>query len=267
MWSKVCSIFQSPANPITPIPAQKIDFTILDKFTELVQNTNQCIEDNDVYQAEEQASVAMEYLNQFQLLSLLDTRAYSRSVQGNFELACDDAKRMIECAPQLTNGYIRLGNIFSMYGYQERAIRTFDDGFRRFEGRWGSEVNRLKLGKKDAVKSKKECVDIIARVPVEIAERILELLSTDEKVPCLRVSNVWRTRMLDCKEAWRNLLVYQKLSDIRLAGSAQQFAGNVEHLTLDTENIRVRSKYLKHIRSADFFRIESLDITNGKCSF
>ena len=93
MWSKVCSIFQSPANPIAPIPAQQIDITILDNFTELIKNTNQCIKDNNVSQAEKQASVAMEYLHQFQLLSLLDTRAYSRSVQGNFELACDDAKK------------------------------------------------------------------------------------------------------------------------------------------------------------------------------
>ena len=154
-----------------------------------------------------------------------------------------------------------------MYGYQERAIRTFDDGFRRIQGGWGSEVSQLKSGKRDAVKTKNRCVDIIANVPVEIADHILVLLTTDEKVPCLRVSNVWRRRMLDCKEAWRSLLVYQKFSDRKLAGSAQQFAGHVEHLTLDTENIEVRSKYLKHIRSADFFRIESLDITNGKTRF
>ncbi|KAG2222015.1 hypothetical protein INT45_006715 [Circinella minor] len=265
MWSLLCSTFQSSTKPITPIPAREIDITILDEFNGLIQNTNLCIKNNKIKQAEEQASVAIDYLHQFQLLSLLDTRAYSRSMQGHFELACGDAKKMIECAPQLGDGYIRLGNIFSMYGYQETAIRTFDVGLKHVKGLWGlrrEEVNRLKSGKSDAIKMKKMCVDIIARVPVEIADRILELLSTHEKVPCLRVSKVWRRKLFDCKEAWRNLVVYDTSSDTELAGSAQQFAGHVEHLTLNTSNIQVRSKYLKHIRSADFYRVESLEIPN-----
>ncbi|KAI7850153.1 hypothetical protein BDC45DRAFT_519111 [Circinella umbellata] len=265
MRSLLCSTFQSSTKTIAPIPAREIDITILDEFNGLIQNTNLCIKNNKIKQAEEQASVAIDYLHQFQLLLLLDTRAYSRSVQGHFELGCGDAKKMIECAPQLGDGYIRLGNIFSMYGYQEAAIRTFDEGLKHVNGLWGprrKEVNQLKSGKADAIKMKKMCVDIIARAPVEIADCIFELLSTHEKVPCLRVSKVWRTKLFDCKEAWRNLVVYDTNSDTELVGSAQQFAGHVEHLTLNTSNIQVRSKYLKHIRSADFYRVESLEIPN-----
>lgn len=215
---------------------------------------------------------------QSQLLALLDIRGNTYAKQGLFELACIDAQKMIKYAPQLAIGYLRQGTIFSMYGYQKRAIEIYEQGLQHVattandgndnnntedqHGVQDSNINQLNHAKEEARATNNRKDDYFARLPAELTNVSIPLLDKRAKGACLSVSKTWMEKVLGCGDAWRTFSVDDKEEDMQLANTASDSAPFVECLTINTSDIQRRRKYLECMRNERFKIINSINF-NG----
>ncbi|KAI9498913.1 hypothetical protein BDB00DRAFT_866982 [Zychaea mexicana] len=187
---------------------------------------------------------------QSHLLKVLDARAYGNCMQGKCSLAIEDAQRMIDFSPTVADGYLRKGDILSMYGRQRCAIATYDTGMERIKMDEDNEqqIEQLVLSTTEAIILDAKRIDFIARLPIDIVDLILLLLPKDTKAACLAVSTAWRRKVLECKTAWKRVVLDDSPEDLDVfVGAIQFIAPSIEHLTINTEVEATRLKYLRCI--------------------
>ena len=184
-----------------------INLTLFGQIIQQIQNT---IIESKYHQLIHDASAAIDQVLRTELLVLLDIRCNAYALQGHFELACIDAQQMIKCAPQLAAGYVRQGAIFSMYGYQKRAIEMYEQGLQHVAtiSNNGNDNNntedqrdvqhsnteQLNHGKKEARAINNRKVDYFAQLSVEVTNIIIPLLEKNAKAACFSVSKTWREK-------------------------------------------------------------------------
>ena len=61
-------------------------------------------------------------------LDVIDARAHAEAMLGNFDQGLRYAQQMIDSSPDLFKpGYIRKAKIYSLYGYQQKAIDVYNE--------------------------------------------------------------------------------------------------------------------------------------------
>ncbi|KAI9255108.1 hypothetical protein BDA99DRAFT_562383 [Phascolomyces articulosus] len=93
-------------------------------------------------------------------LKIMDIRVYANAMRGKPDLALHDAQQIIESASDLTIGYIRKANTYSMYGYQLNAITVYEDGLRNTNTKHQQqEIDQLKREKQQAMAQQEKRID------------------------------------------------------------------------------------------------------------
>ncbi|KAI8143636.1 hypothetical protein BJV82DRAFT_578791 [Fennellomyces sp. T-0311] len=232
----------------------------LEPYHELIQRLSKTIASCNYQQVVNDASTAINEVFRTQLLILFDIRSHAQSMLGHYELACADAQRMIEYAPTQAEGFIRQGDIYSMYGRHSRAIEVYDEGLRNAISDQG-QIDRLVASKAATAAKIERRVDFFARLPAEIVNAIIMGLPQNTKAICLTVSAIWRKRMLACADAWRSLSVWESPEDFHIMGATTYIGPYIKHMTIDTSNERMRTGLFEHMAQGFISKIHSVKFT------
>ncbi|KAI9495642.1 hypothetical protein BDB00DRAFT_870189 [Zychaea mexicana] len=235
----------------------KIDNTLAESFQKTIQMLNNAIDNNKHPHVVEHA----EFLLQNHFLKILDASAHAYAMQGKPTCALVAAERIIDYSPRSAVGYIRKASIYSMYGNQRHAIAVYNDGVRMVESSQEEQILCLTTAREEATKKNESRIDFMDILPTEIVNSVIKLLPKDTTVACLELSKVWRERILECTDAWRNLSVADTQEDTKLVDEAQYIGSHVEHLKLSTTSMSIRIKYLQALKEHHFKKIRSLELT------
>ncbi|KAI9275799.1 hypothetical protein BDA99DRAFT_532750 [Phascolomyces articulosus] len=249
-------------------------------FEQYTQALDASIQEHAYQRAIQDATIAIDHVLQSQLLILLDIRARAYSLQCQSDTACADAQTMINCVPQLPNGYVRLGNILSMYGRQKEAIRICNRGLQSIQSKSSQNddftttamscagvkqksIQKLKVCLNEAIFMEKKRVDFFSRLPIECIYNIISLLPMQEKGECILVSEIWRERIFECVRisTWEKFSVKNQEEDKVLAKAAPYFAPYTKTLTIDTSDNEICGTYLKHMTDGHFKKILAVNTT------
>ena len=212
-------------------------------------------------------------------LDVIDARAHAEAMLGNFDQGLRYAQQMIDSSPDLAKaGYVRKAKIYSLYGYQQKAIDAYDESLSHSRStkttndrqqQQQQNIDQVTAGKNEATIKQKNRMDFFGKSlpPVEIVDYILSLLPTSTLISCLAVSKTWRTRVLECNIAWENILVddddknhnyqYYQL----LIGAIHHIAPYITNFTLDTNNNPALIKCFTYIQNGYLSKIQSLELT------
>ncbi|KAI8141216.1 hypothetical protein BJV82DRAFT_670841 [Fennellomyces sp. T-0311] len=140
------------------------------------------------------------------ILPLLDARAAAYGCNGNILDGIRDAQQMIQLAPSLSAGYLRSGQLYTMFGYQRRAMNTYKQGIDNVD----SEQQKA-LWKQHHIAEVKSSqkIDIIGTAPYDIVIRIGQYLRLKKRIMLLGVSNTWRKKLFECSSLWSKIDVYK----------------------------------------------------------
>ncbi|KAI9265124.1 hypothetical protein BDA99DRAFT_507807 [Phascolomyces articulosus] len=255
-------------------------------FQEQIQNLEKIIKNNDYQSMIQSTSDTINHVyEQNQLLyTLLDIRSYGYMNDYQFKKALTDREKMIEIAPTSTTGYARTGHLLSMYGYQLRAIKVYDQGLdislqqqqqkeamiphtTDQRATHVSETDELESGKAIAVQQSEIYIDPFQILPEELLTNIVACLPQNIKLTCIQVSKSWRFRILGCIEAWNDFALgkeeYEN-KNMALLSISSHFGHHVQNLTMNTDSPIVWSSCMKKLQQEHFGRIRSLQITGRK---
>ncbi|KAI7859351.1 hypothetical protein BDC45DRAFT_261528 [Circinella umbellata] len=236
----------------------------MESFPKMLKNLNNAIDSRDYKQIIQLSTEAIDYIYQQQkpiLLAFLETRAHAYSMSGQFDLGFADGKTMIEYVPTSPTGYIYKANILSMYGQHNNAIEIYDEGFKLVQSYQHKEIEALKVGKHLADKQFQKRVDPVHILPTEITNKIFSLLPQKGLVNSMQVSSLWRGHILQCGDAWCDLLVEGGPDDVTLARVTPSIGNYVKHMTINTTSEKIRFAFIKKIKEAQFNKIQSLYLT------
>ncbi|KAI8139366.1 hypothetical protein BJV82DRAFT_672646 [Fennellomyces sp. T-0311] len=232
----------------------------VERSRQLIERLNNTIKSQNCEQIVNDASAAIDQLHRVELLSLLDIRAHAHAKRGCYDLAHTDAQQMINYAPHLAAGYVRKGDIFSMYGHQTQAINTYSEGLEK-AALDQTQLERLSRGIINATAISQIRIDYLAKLPVEVAYIIIRCLSQDAKASCLTVSSTWRKRTLECPNSWSSISIKGREEDYPLVGVTRHLAPYIHCLELDFSNRAARSIYFRHMKDSYFTSIKYLKLT------
>ncbi|KAI8148288.1 hypothetical protein BJV82DRAFT_653443 [Fennellomyces sp. T-0311] len=247
------------ANPSTAmedltLPVQQIDLKL---FQQILGQLDVSLKTRDYNRINNDATAAITQLIESQLYVLSDIRAYARAMQGYYNGAYEDAIQMIDCAPELGAGYVRLGNVYSISGRQLEAIEAYDEGLEK-EKSDQTQIERLRAGKAAAIAKNETRIDYLKELPIELANNIIQKLSEGDMSICLSVSSVWRKRILDCSFAWTHMVITGGQKDLRLVSVMSSAGRYVESLDINTNNGRLHALCLEAMIDKRFDKIRTL---------
>ncbi|KAI8137007.1 hypothetical protein BJV82DRAFT_702408 [Fennellomyces sp. T-0311] len=221
-------------------------------------NVGKAIDRHDFRGAIEFATSAF---HQFQQLTVttLDHRAYALGMQANFDEAIEEERMIVTLAPNVSTGYLRLGQLYQLQGKPRLAIDAYRSGMLKVP-RSDKEYRELYRLKTQATTQASKKVDFISRLPTELVYSILGKLGEEPKAACLSVSHMWRTRTIDCSAAWSTLTVFDDNADQCIANVLPHIARHVEELTIDTGSRRFWNRYSWHMQNNYFSNLKSLGL-------
>ncbi|KAI8137600.1 hypothetical protein BJV82DRAFT_583519 [Fennellomyces sp. T-0311] len=194
-----------------------------------------------------------------QLIATLDQRAYNLSLKGEFDEAVKVAQDIITSNETSAQGYLRLGEIYGAQGKQRLAIETYDEGLL-----WVPSTDPcyaiLVDEKGKATERSNRCIDFVADLPFELIQNILVDLPKGSKAACLHVSNVWRSKVLNCELIWAAITVEDTDFDKCFAAVLPHIAAYVEDLTMDSSNSHIWFRFMHYMQNGAFKKIKSLHL-------
>ncbi|KAI9265136.1 hypothetical protein BDA99DRAFT_507852 [Phascolomyces articulosus] len=263
-------------NSSLTLSVQSIDFKA---YQELFERLDKTIHHCQYRQVVHEATSAINQLFESHLLVLFDIRAHANAMQGHYDAACSDVRKMIKCAPGLTAGYARKGMICSISGRHTRAIKAFDEGLQKITATTADDREEIKREEKQQLVAKKEksiamnnvAIDFLSILPNEIINEIIVQFPQETKMACLGVSQIWRRRVLECASTWKRLS-FKKSSfmdmDQWLINITPYIGSFVENLTIDCTSQQTLFACLEHINSGYFSKVQSLKMpANSTCNF
>ncbi|KAI8148357.1 hypothetical protein BJV82DRAFT_663737 [Fennellomyces sp. T-0311] len=242
--------------PSTILNDKLVSLELIEKLKKSIEEQNHCltIEYATIGITEVKMSVAR--------LDLLDIRAHAYSMHGNFESALEDAEQMIEYGPTLAAGYLCKGNLFSMYGYQNDAMRAYESGINAIQQEDNEGIDRLLVAKVIALSLNERQVDFMAMLPTEVTNDIIVRLSQEAKSKCAMVSKAWRSQVLHCSDAWTNLVVTteDKEKIDHLIGVTSYIAKHIKNLTINIKSEKART-WIERLNYGTLTQLKSFELT------
>ncbi|KAI9247711.1 hypothetical protein BDA99DRAFT_576263 [Phascolomyces articulosus] len=142
-----------------------------------------------------------------QQLKILDIRAASLGMMGNFKKADKDASLMVHLAPSQSIGYIRMGDLWMLRGNQRQAMEVYQSGLKHIKEEETKGHELLLLRHQKAMQKRNEPFDIIAHLPYDIINLILLQLTLGERFQFLDTSKTWRNKGCACAPAWDHIWI------------------------------------------------------------
>ncbi|KAI8145599.1 hypothetical protein BJV82DRAFT_666842 [Fennellomyces sp. T-0311] len=235
--------------------------SLLSSLPNTIQSLNNAIEGREYLRTIQFASDVINQVRQSNLLlALLDVRSQAYSMNGQFELALSDGEQMIKAAPTSVAGYLRKGDLLSLYGRQKKAIATYCQGIQAVQLN-PTKAEHLLLAKSKAEILIEKRVDFVAALPADITTKIIAQLPQSTKAVCLTISKMWRNRVIESANAWKRLVVNDNQEYIQLFRAIPTVGQNIQDLILDTSSEMSRSACINNLREGYFTSIRSLEMT------
>ncbi|KAI9259683.1 hypothetical protein BDA99DRAFT_605991 [Phascolomyces articulosus] len=223
-------------------------------------STEEAIKERDFDRIVNESTHGINLILGTQLVKLLDQRAYALGMKGQFARAVQDANTIIKQASNEALGYLRLGGLYEAQGKQLMAIHTYDNGL-GYVTPDTIEYAQILDAKKRAIGQHSTRVDFIKMLPAELIYLIFQLLSQDVRAICFDVSSLWRTKLLECPVAWRELSCNDSPTDYPITSVLSHIAKNVEVLLINTSNQLLCYRYLENMQNGHFSKLRSLRMT------
>ncbi|KAI9243285.1 hypothetical protein BDA99DRAFT_334665 [Phascolomyces articulosus] len=213
------------------------------------------------------ATDAVNHVQQWELILVLDRRAHVFGIKGLFSKAVQDAEEIIRIAPTQTIGYLRLGRLFSMQGKQHAAIQIYEEALTNVEKQDNddSAYTELVQGKMRAVEKNEQRLDFISILPLEIVEIIFEDFSEPTLFRCMAVSTRWREILLNCPKIWEDAdhefigcIIDRTAATLRVL---PHIAKHIKNMKADFCTFEIGQAYLENFENGAFQKIRTLELT------
>ncbi|KAI7847136.1 hypothetical protein BDC45DRAFT_26069 [Circinella umbellata] len=208
----------------------------------------------------QQATNAIKYIEQFELLWVFERRALALSMQSQFQAAEEDAKAMIEYAPTLSQGYLCFGQLLSMQGKQKRASNVYQEGLEKVASN-DLAYGQLLQAKKMVDEKTNQHFDLVSALPIEIMDEIVLLSKEEERANLFDVSRIWSQRLENCQNAWK--YIYNNHWHSRIMAVARvlpKIEKHIHHLTIKTTMEKAWVRYLEDLENGYFRKLKSLEV-------
>ncbi|KAI9255067.1 hypothetical protein BDA99DRAFT_152078 [Phascolomyces articulosus] len=223
--------------------------SLREPFPNQFQELYRAIKDCDHIRVIECASTTIDKVHEQKedLFVLLEIRSYAFSMEGHFKPAFD-VERLMELAPLDITGYTKKGRLLSMYGYQQRALEAYNEGSevaQQMGSLLATEMDELEQGKDSATEMLQIKLDPMTILPDDVTTNIFTLLSQIQRVSCiLQVSRLWRTKILNCAEPWRDLSLENGPKDFPLLHVTDFLGDYVKSLTITADTSEIIQVFL-----------------------
>ncbi|KAG2227619.1 hypothetical protein INT45_002304 [Circinella minor] len=149
-------------------------------------------------------------------------------LEAKFDIALRIAWDLINVHRFSSTGYLCAGNLHMMQGRAQAAIEMFQAGLKQVpesDSNYPVLMNKLQ----EATQTYGKRLDILSTLPFELMSCAFSHLSMPELTICMDVSKTWKSRVLQCTEAWRRLEVNSKY-EMALVKTVSE---HIRHLRID----------------------------------
>ena len=150
------------------------------------------------------------------------------ALEAKFDIGLRIAWDLISVHPFSSTGYLCAGNLHMMQGRVQAAIEMFQTGLKQVpESDSNYPVLMDKLQEATQIYDKR--LDILSTLPFELTSYAFSHLSMPELTVCMDVSKSWKSRVLQCTEAWRRIAVDPKYK----MSLVKTVSEHIRHLKID----------------------------------
>ncbi|KAI8138940.1 hypothetical protein BJV82DRAFT_582384 [Fennellomyces sp. T-0311] len=189
---------------------------------------------------------------------LRDLRAAASGNVGLLEKQILEAEKAIRTTPTSPIGYLQAGKLYSLLGYQQRAMGVYEQGIANV---CNQHHNALQQGYDEAKAKDEQCVDFLARAPYDIVASIVKSLSLKDRISLLQVSRRWRGQLLEWESLWSVLEIDDEdgftVADLSLLHNVDHFVYNISLVCLSHN---LCAFLLSGIEKGRFSRLEGLSL-------
>ncbi|KAI9246704.1 hypothetical protein BDA99DRAFT_526726 [Phascolomyces articulosus] len=255
-------------NTVTLFPPSPFDPKLAQPSLNKTRNT---LTQLKYHEAVHHATKALDEIQQYQLIALLDMCAHSHTLKNKFDLAIENANDMIKYAPHWPIGYLRLGNILDIQVKYSSALGVYEEALEKVS-REDPAYSRLMQLKNMAAVQSQRYVDLIILLPTELTVNIIKQLPEKDKWICFNVSRRWRQKIIDNSATiWKKIYSddadTDSVLDAAIACMLPNVAEKVQDLTINTRSHNTWLRYLEYIENGRFKMIKSLRITEPVIDF
>ncbi|KAI8142957.1 hypothetical protein BJV82DRAFT_684842 [Fennellomyces sp. T-0311] len=195
---------------------------------------------------------------------MLDIHALPWARKINLTSAFQDAQALMHCEPHNSSGYLYASALWSVRANAKQALIVVEKGIHEVSPT-DPHYSLLEQHRKWAKERLQIRFDILADSPYDIFCAIVTHLNIDSLCESLVVSHTWRSKLLECPDPWRHLMVDRKLVLGQILPSPSGsilplVAQHNEHLTLFGRFPRMNDKYLGLIEADKFPHLRSLRV-------
>ncbi|KAI8148113.1 hypothetical protein BJV82DRAFT_594626 [Fennellomyces sp. T-0311] len=199
---------------------------------------------------------------QKRLVYLLKMRMVAWARKGQHKRELDEASTIIQYAPHDPAGYMCMGHRYADQGHQTKAIKVFDNGLRNVP-QSDNQYKALYDGKQRAMERRNQRIDIIAKVPFDVMGIIVDQIPARSLVSCIKVSSVWRQKLLEYPRCWRTIRI-EDIDGVDVPARMWYVLPLVSHHVreLSLPHAPQLPGYLKLISTKCFTNLQSFQIRN-----
>ena len=239
--------------PISPTYSSTLARDLFDKAS-IAHNKSNYEEVIDI------TSEAVNSIREGQPSAILDHRSWAYGKTCQFDDAIKDVERMIAYTPESAVGYLRLGSLLDIQGKSAAAAKVYQGALDQVSKNDPS-YEYLEYYQKSKEKSEQR-VDFITMLPPQAYDYIVSLLSLNEKMTWMNVSQAWRKKIVDNKMAWSRIHCTE---DHVIVKALPKMAHNIEDLEITSVLSDVWLQYLKHMKNGYFKQIKLLTLDDKMC--
>ncbi|KAI9492656.1 hypothetical protein BDB00DRAFT_788643 [Zychaea mexicana] len=241
-------------------PSNDNDYT----WQKLLDSTELAFSQGDYSNTVHNASLATDELFKTVHTQVLALRAASYGMVGKFDLALQDALKIIDYAPTLSKGYLCAGELYRMQGKPLRAVEIYNKCL-DIVGKQDKGYRELLQHREMAKEQHNRRIDFVSLLPLEIISDVITRLSTNTRSMCLCVSKGWRRKITKCPDVWSELAVLDFENWVEPSAVYTMLAltnNHVKELTVECpDKDRLYNTIIREMLKGGFKRLRSFSLS------
>ena len=166
--------------------------------------------------------------------------------------------------------YLRAGTLYSIQGYQDRAIEIFEKGMTATSSSSSSnsaaQYTLLEENKQIALSRSEKCIDFIVNYPYDIVRTIIDYLPTDDLYELAQVTSTWRQKIVEDPNRWKTFRITRGLRANKVDKTYRLLPMVSRHIEVLKINVTAdfMPKCLLFIKMHNFSKLQSLKVSQAR---